>query len=241
MTPPCESLIVPDTVPVVIWAQAGAATASHIADAIARLGYAHSWTARNLSIGRKGCIGVIVDTSDDPWFNQILAGIEEELSTRDTSLMLSSLELREQYDPRIVFEWIHGRRVDGLIIAKSQRRERPLLHEAIKAQLPIITVAPGEAVTHVHVVRCDNIGGGGAVANHLVELGHRHIVFAGGPQHSLDSKHRLRGLRDGLAQHGIRLTAKSIFFCESYEASAGAAFARTFLDTPFDATALVMG
>ena len=33
MTPPCESLIVPDTVPVVIWAQAGAATASHIAAA----------------------------------------------------------------------------------------------------------------------------------------------------------------------------------------------------------------
>jgi LacI family transcriptional regulator len=217
------------------------AAKARIADAIARLGYAPSWTARNLSIGRKGCIGVIVDTSDDPWFNQILAGIEEELSTRDTSLMLSSLELRAQYDPRIVFEWIRGRRVDGLIIAKSQRRERPLLHEAVKAQLPIITVAPDEAVTHVHVVRCDNIGGGGAVANHLVELGHRHIVFAGGPHHSLDSKHRLRGLREGLAQHGIRLTAKSIFFCHSYEASAGAAFARTFLDTPFEATALVMG
>ncbi len=218
----------------------GAAKA-RIGDAIAALGYAPSWTARNLSIGRKGCIGVIVDASDDPWFNQILAGIEEELSERDTSLMLSSLELRGQYDPRIVLEWIRGRRVDGLIIAKSQRRERPLLHEALEAQVPIITVAPDEAVTHVHVVRCDNIGGGAAVAEHLVELGHRHVAFAGGPQHSLDSKHRLRGLTEGLARHGIRLDKKAIFSCGSYEASAGAGFAAAFLDRAFEATALVMG
>ena len=156
--------------------------------------------------------------------------------------MLSSLELRGQYDPRIVLDWIRGRRVDGLIIAKSQRRERPLLHEALEAQVPIITVAPDEAVTHVHVVRCDNIGGGVAVADHLVELGHRHVAFAGGPPHSLDSKHRLRGLTEGLARHGIRLDRrKSVFFCTSYESSAGADFAARFLDKPFEATALVMG
>src|SRR3954469_8365862 len=115
-----------------------------IGAAIETLQYARSWTARNLSIGRKGCIGVVVDTSLDPWFNQVLAGIEEELSTRDTSLMLSSLELRDKYDPTIVFEWIRGRRVDGMIIAKSQRRERPLLKEALASQIPLVMVAPDE-------------------------------------------------------------------------------------------------
>jgi DNA-binding LacI/PurR family transcriptional regulator len=33
-----------------------------------------------------------------------------------------------------------------------------------------------------------NKSAGAAVAHHLVELGHRSIAFAGGPQHS-DSKH----------------------------------------------------
>jgi len=75
----------------------GAAKA-RIGDAIRRARLRAVVDGRNLSIGRKGCIGVIVDASDDPWFNQILAGIEEELSARDTSLMLSSLELRGQYD-----------------------------------------------------------------------------------------------------------------------------------------------
>ena len=71
-------------------------------------------------------------------------GIEEELSARDTGLMLSSLELRGQYDPALVFAWIRDRRVDGLILAKSQRRERALLKAAIEAQLPTVIIAPDE-------------------------------------------------------------------------------------------------
>jgi LacI family transcriptional regulator len=212
---------------------------ARIADAIETLGYARSWTARNLSIGRKGCIGVVVDTSLDPWFNQVLAGIEEELSTRDTSLMLSSLELRGQYDPTTVFDWIRGRRVDGLIIAKSQRRERAMLREALIARVPLVMIAPDEMVTPAHVVRCDNYAGGVAVAHHLAELGHRRIAFLGGPEHSLDSQHRLRGLNDGLTLHGVRQTTKATFFCGSYEADAGAAFAQEFLGRPTDITALV--
>ena len=81
---------------------------ARLSDVIETLGYSRSWTARNLSLGRKGCIGVAIDTTEDPWFTQLLTGIEEELSTRDTSLMLASLELRGHYDARIVIEWIRA-------------------------------------------------------------------------------------------------------------------------------------
>src|SRR5690242_13329629 len=65
------------------------------------LDYSRSWTARNLSIGRRGSIGVVVDASDDPWFVQLLKGSEEELSTRDTSLMLCRTALHKTYDPKL--------------------------------------------------------------------------------------------------------------------------------------------
>ena len=109
---------------------------ARIAKVIELLHYTRSSTARNLSLGRRGCIGVVVDSSQDPWFTRLLAGIETELSTRDTSLMLASTELTGKYDPGIVFEWIRERRVDGLIIAKSQRRDRVLIRRAVDAQLP---------------------------------------------------------------------------------------------------------
>jgi len=214
---------------------------ARLAEVIAELGYVRSWTARNLSLGLRGCVGVVVDSSQDLWFTQLLAGIEEELSTRDTSLMLASLELSGRYDPRIVQQWIRERRVDGVILVKSQRRERPLVHECLEAKLPTVMVAPDEAVAQVNVVRCDNRAAGVAVAHHLANLGHKRIAFAGGPEHSVDTRQRLTGLREGLEERGLRLDPKRVSFCASYEADAGCQFASEILKTPFDFTALVTG
>jgi len=213
---------------------------ARLSEVIATLGYARSWTARNLSLGRRGCIGVVVDVSSDPWFVQLLTGIEEELSARDTGLMLCSVELSGKYDPSLVFEWIRDRRVDGLILAKTQRRDRSLLRTTVDEHIPTVTVVPDEIVPSIQVVRCNNVAAGILVANHLADLGHRHIAFVGGPAHSLDSRHRLRGLRAGLASRGIRVDPKRVFQCGSWEADAGERFARSYFERSLDVTALVM-
>jgi LacI family transcriptional regulator len=213
---------------------------ARLGEVIESLGYSRSWTARNLSLGRRGCIAVIVDSSADPWFVQLLTGIEEELSTRDTGLMLASLELRGTYDPGLVLEWVRARRVDGLIVAKSQRRERPLFRACADARLPTVVVAPDEAPPHAHVVTCDNIGAGAAIARHLATLGHRRVAFAGGPVHSLDSRHRLRGLREGLAAAAIPLADDDVHTCGSWGTDAGGAFAHRWLAERRRATAMVM-
>jgi LacI family transcriptional regulator len=214
---------------------------ARLSGVIESLCYSRSATARNLSLGLKGCIGVVVDSIQDPWFTQLLTGMEEELQTRDTSLMLLSLELRNKYDPAIAFEWIQERRVDGLIIAKCHRREMPLVDAAIAAQIPIVTVAPDQPMTGVSVIRGDNIGAGRTIAAHLADLGHRKIAFAGGPRVSIESRHRLQGVRDELVRRGITLPDDCVSFRPSYEAEQGTAFAHGFLEKPVSVTALVLG
>lgn len=212
-----------------------------ISNAIAQLGYAPSPTARNLSLGRHGSIGVVVDSILDPWFTQLLAGIEEGLLTQNMSLMLASLEHKGEYDPGVALRWIRERRIDGLIIAKSQKRERSLLHAALEAKLPVVTVVPDEVVHSAQVVACNNIAAGAIVADHLTDLGHRKIGFVGGPPHSMDSKNRFRGLRNRLRQLNISLDPEITTFCGSYEAEAGVEFGRILLAKPLQVTALVMG
>jgi LacI family transcriptional regulator len=208
---------------------------------IESLGYKPSRTARNLSLGLKGCIGVVVDSIQDPWFTQLLTGMEEELQLRDVSLMLLSLELRDTYDPSIAFEWIAERRVDGLIIAKCHRRDKTLLKAAIDAHVPIVAVAPDEARTDLTVLRADNIAAGRTLGAHLAELGHTRIAFAGGPRASIESRHRLQGLREELQTRGLRMREEDVCFRASYEAEEGAAFAQTFLRKPTRPTAVVLG
>ena len=208
---------------------------------IESLGYKPSRTARNLSLGLKGCIGVAVDSIQDPWFTQLLTGMEEELQSRDISLMLLSLELRDTYDPAIAFEWIDEQRVDGLIIAKCHRRDKPLVNAALDAQLPIVAVAPDETLNDVAVLRADNIAAGRTLGAHLAELGHTRVAFAGGPSVSVESRHRLRGLREELGTRGIQMRKEDISFCASYDADQGAAYAETFLRQPTPPTAVVLG
>lgn len=211
-----------------------------LSEVIAALGYSRSWTARNLSLGRRGSIGVVVDWSHDPWFVQLLTGIEEELAARSTGLMLCSLELRGKYDPALVLQWVRERRIDGLILAKPQRRERSLAQACLDAQVPVVSIAPDEILKRVHVVRCDNITAGATVANHLFDLGHRRIAFAGGPEHSVDSRHRLHGLRNGLTALGVPLPERWVYSCYSWDTLAGGQFGEQFLAHPLEVTALVL-
>jgi LacI family transcriptional regulator len=208
---------------------------------IASLGYKPSRTARNLSLGLKGCIGVVVDSIQDPWFTQLLTGMEEELQSRDTSLMLLSLDLRGKYDPTIAFEWIDERRVDGLIIAKCHRRDTPLVDAAMHAQVPIVAVAPDEMLKDVSVLRADNIAAGRMLGAHLAELGHTSVAFAGGPRASVESRHRLQGLREELGRRGVQMREDDVCFCASYDPEEGALFAHTFLRRPTRTTAVVLG
>src|SRR5678815_949379 len=60
---------------------------------IESLGYKPSRTARNLSLGLKGCTGVVVDSIQGPWFTLVLTGVEEGLRAREVGLMVLSLEL----------------------------------------------------------------------------------------------------------------------------------------------------
>src|SRR5262245_50488768 len=82
------------------------------------LGYTPSSIARNLKMGRQGCIGVVVESSQSSWFTQVLGGIEEALEEKTVSALLGSLALRGRYDSSTVSRWITERRVDGLIFAR---------------------------------------------------------------------------------------------------------------------------
>jgi LacI family transcriptional regulator len=149
--------------------------------------------------------------------------------------------LRDTYDPAIAFEWIDERRVDGLIIAKCHRRDKALVNAAIDAHVPMVAVAPDGTLPNVAVLRADNIAAGRALGAHLADLGHKRVAFAGGPRVSVESRHRLQGLREELGKRGVQMQANDICFCASYEADEGAAFADTFLSRTPRATAVVLG
>jgi DNA-binding LacI/PurR family transcriptional regulator len=217
------------------------AVRERLTEVIRELGYTPSATARHLSLGRRGPIGVVVAGIEGAWFTQLLSGIEEELTRHHGSLMLTAVTGRGHDRSGVPQGWVRQRRVDGMIVAPSTSRERPLLEEALEANLPMVAVAPDQLDLSVNTVRCDNYDGGKQAGTHLASLGHTRIAFAGGPSYSLDSQHRLQGLRAGLAAEGIELRESDVVFCNSYLPDAGIAFGESFVKEPKDVTAVVLG
>src|SRR5262249_17834200 len=134
-------------------------------------------------------------------------------------------------------------RVDGLIFARAGKSERPLVTNARRKGLAISLIAPDERFPSCKVLRSDNRGAGRQVARHLLGLGHQRVWFIGGPEVSVDTQERLQGLRDGLAEAGVRLGASSMQFAAYYSVDEGRRFARAWLQQPRNRapTAVVLG
>jgi LacI family transcriptional regulator len=211
-----------------------------VAKAIESLSYTPSTNARSLKLGRSGSIGVVVETTQGPWFTHLLGGIEAELSESKMSVSLGSLALRGHYDARQVRAWIDDLRVDGLVFARAGKREEPLVRAAAAARLPMAFVTPDEDFGVGHVFRAKNRSAGYEVGEHLVALGHRRIGFAGGPHDAADTVERLSGLIDRLRGAGIE--CEEPWFAESYEAAAVNDYAERWLSLGERApTAVVAG
>jgi LacI family transcriptional regulator len=211
--------------------------------AIDELGYAPSIAARNLVTRRTDCIGLAVNSTQSPWFSEILLGIEEALVPSRKSVVLASMMLRGTYDPAPVAGWIHERRIDGLILVRFSERDQPLYTSASDKGLPVALIAPDLPAEAAYRVRSDNVAAGALVARHLAALGHRSVGFAGGPHDSIDTRERLQGLTLELEQRGVGMDPEHVQFGHGYARDVAEAYARRFLELPRERrpTAVVLG
>ena len=208
---------------------ASAEVKARVAKVIAKLGYTPWTTARNFSLGRAGCFGLVMEDSQSEWITQILGGIEEELTAKHISLLVGSLVLKGTYDATTVLSWVRERRVDGLIFARPGRRERTVVEAARKAKVALALITPDESFKSGAVLRSNNADAGREIADHLYDLGHRRIAFVGGPQESLDSQQRFEGLENGLKARKVKLLPSNVIFAPRYHIEEGKAYAEKWL------------
>lgn len=211
--------------------------------AIRELGYSPSVAAQSLVSRRTGCLGLAVNSTEGPWFSQVISGVEEAIAPSRYSLLLASMRLHNNYDPGAVAAWIQERRVDGLIFVRYSERQKGLFAAAARAGLPVVLLAPDADTRADYIARSDNVEAGWLVAKHLAKLGHRKVAFAGGPESSQDTQCRLQGLEQGLREFGVTEGVCDIWFGPSYYSDSGAAFAERFLLIPEAErpTAVVLG
>jgi len=178
----------------------GPATRERIAEAAARLGYQPNDLARSLHGGATGTIAVLVPDITNPFFPELVAGIQAVANERDNLLLLC----QTGEDPATAgreLRHLRRKRVDGVVLVGGLSPDETLA-SAVEG-LSVVTVDRDTGLPGRWSVRADHRAGGRLATEHLVELGHERIAHIAGPQHLSVARERLAGYREALAASGI--------------------------------------
>ena len=180
----------------------GAETRRRVEDAIQRLGYVYNMGAARMRAQRSHTIGVVVPNLTNPFFAELLSGIESTLDSANMVVLLAnSRELLDRQETMIRRMREHG--VDGLIVCPAAGSDAALLNRAADWALPLV-----QALRHVSLEEGDYAGadyGGGMrqAVDYLASLGHERIVFVvGGAIHSAYEE-RVQGFQLAMRAHGF--------------------------------------
>ncbi|MEV4172123.1 LacI family DNA-binding transcriptional regulator [Nonomuraea sp. NPDC049709] len=154
------------------------ATRERVFEAIKKLGFVRNEVARHLRVGRSRTVGLVVLDVSNPFFVDVAQGAEAVADDHDTMVVLCN----SAGDPgreRRHLDQLEQQRVMGILITPVEM-ETPWLEELAARGTPVVLVDSPATGLQCSVAVDDRLGGQIAGA-HLIERGHRRIMFVGGP------------------------------------------------------------
>ncbi|MEU6919537.1 LacI family DNA-binding transcriptional regulator [Streptomyces olindensis] len=219
-------------------------TRQAVLDAVEELGYTTNTLARSLVTSRTRSIGLAVSAISNPYFTEILQGVEAAALEAGYSLLIADPHDDPEHERKVV-QLLHERRVDGMIVAPSVD-PRGLLAYLGRHAVPAVFLdrlvdAPGSGGgPRFDQVCSDNAEPTSRLVTHLAGLGHRRIGLVAGLPGLSTTSERIMGYRSGLAFAGLPYDERLLVHGDS-EAAGGAAATAALLSLAVPPTALVTG
>lgn len=209
-------------------------------DAVMRHVRAHNFTmnrsARALSGGRTGQVGLTMPMVRGDYFADILAGAIEAAYEQDMRLVLYTT-LHEHEREVSVLEHLTDGATDGAIILLPEESSVELL--ALRASgYPFVVADPRVALGDgIPAVSAAHRAGAKAATDHLVALGHRRIAHVTGRPGWTATVERIEGYHAALATAGVLPSAELVLEGD-FEIASGYEAGGRLLDLPDRPTAI---
>ena len=177
------------------------ATRDRVRSAIADLGFVRNASARQLRAGVIRTVGAVVLDIANPFYTEVVRGIEDRISTDDYTLLLSASDEDPAREARYLhLQEEHG--VHGIIISPTQASMAPVLAMHERGVRIVLLDVPHEPVP-VSTVGVDDARGATLAIDHLLELGHRRIGLINGPDTIRPCVARRTGVHAALSAAGL--------------------------------------
>ena len=141
------------------------------------LGYRPNAMARGLASRRTNTLGVLLNELHNPFYAEIMDGIEEQAEALEYRLLAGTGGRRRSGEARAVDMFLEHR-VDGLLLVGPRLPTAKI--GAAARHRPVVVVAREVRHADVDWIVNDERAGARLVIRHLVELGHRRIAHIDG-------------------------------------------------------------
>nr|WP_283777800.1 substrate-binding domain-containing protein [Sansalvadorimonas sp. 2012CJ34-2] len=172
---------------------------------IKQLGYKPSAVARSLKTNRTRTIGMLTSSNTNPFFAEVIHGVEATCNERGYHLILSNSG--DDTEKKIEnLKTLEEKRVDGLLImtAHSEPEFFQLLQDCSESPMVILDCqSPG---IKADIIMEDPEAGGYEATRYLIDQGFADIACISGPQHLSPSNGRFAGYHRAMKEAGLRVT-----------------------------------
>ncbi|MDH6625452.1 LacI family transcriptional regulator [Streptomyces sp. LBL] len=216
-------------------------TRQAVLDAIDELGYTPNTLARSLVTSRTRSIGLAVSAVSNPYFTEILQGVEAGALEHGYSLLIADPHDDPAHERKVV-QLLHERRVDGMIVAPSAD-PRELVSYLGRHEVPTVFLDRVVESSQHREPRFDQVCADSAeptaeLVSHLAGLGHRRIALVAGRPRLSTTSERITGYRHGLADAGLPYDERLVVHGDS-ESAGGQRATAALLSLAAPPTALV--
>lgn len=205
------------------------------------LGYSPDPVAQSLRSGTTRLVGLVVRDYANPFFGEVISGIEDVLADAGYTLLVTSSG-REAVQETERINLLRQRRVDALLLSTVSDKA-PATRKAIAAfKKPVVLLDREFNRLSTGNILLDHASGLHAAIADLLALGHRRIAMITGTPDIRPTRERVRGFESAYRDAGVDISS-AIEVTEAFSASFARAKAAELLALPARQrpTALIAG
>jgi len=177
-------------------------TRARVMKAVVGCGYTPNIVARNLRRQETRLITILLADVTNPFFNEIVRGIEQVARENGYSVLLADSE-NDPGQENAYGNLLATKRTDGMILLNGRLPVGLQLPAETSVEAPIVVACEYLPNIDLPTVQIDNVAAAKQATEHLLQLGHRRIGFITGPVWNVLSRDRLYGYRDAILEGGL--------------------------------------
>jgi len=175
---------------------------ARVEQAVEELGYHRNENARSIRPGHhSGLVGVMVTNISNPYYAEMLLGIEEVLSRHGRRILVGNTNEDEALERTLIADFV-GRQVEGLI-AVPTGTDPSRWTPARLGRTPVVFASRAVPGSEADTVLISDVAGAFQATMSLLAEGHRRIAFLGNRVSVFTGQRRYDGYRQAHEEYGI--------------------------------------